>query len=119
MLKDHVERELLTGLSVESRLVLKEGIHQQTMNVFRSMLSPVFNRRSINDLFDPAGKKHQLSATILKMYTMETFLYRSLTKAQREEDKSKFLTFGPFNELFNKSLERASTDNDVRELYRP
>eukprot|EP00494_Astrolonche_serrata_P023728 UN23986 len=82
MIKNHVEKELLVGLSVESEILYKKQItrHQKVVSLFESMLDPVFTTSNINDLFDPDGTQTTLAACIVKMFTMETFLYRHLTK---------------------------------------
>lgn len=49
---------------------------------------------------------------------METYLYKTLTRTQRECPKSKTLTMGPYNVLFNKSLDRLRKDDKVKKLYR-
>ena len=50
---------------------------------------------------------------------METFLYKVLTKTQREKTKDKVLTMSPFNEMFNKSLDiLRQKDNEITVVYR-
>ena len=50
---------------------------------------------------------------------METYLYKVLTKTQREKPQDKVLTMGPFNEVFNKSLDRLrEKNNTITHLYR-
>eukprot|EP00494_Astrolonche_serrata_P001935 UN01941 len=64
------------------------------------------------------GTRKELAKIIVKMFTKETFLYKVLTKAQRECPPSKILTLGPYNEIFNKSLDRLRREKNVKEVYR-
>eukprot|EP00494_Astrolonche_serrata_P005513 UN05529 len=105
LLKLHVERELLNGLEVESNLFYKDPQKSKVViDIFRGELEGVFNRENIDDLFDTRTSKKELSISIAKLFTRETFLYKVLTKTQRELTNSKILTLGPYNEVFNKSL---------------
>lgn len=44
---------------------------------------------------------HPITRVLLKIYTMETFLYRNVNKATREKDSSKVKNLGPYATALN------------------
>eukprot|EP00494_Astrolonche_serrata_P016691 UN16862 len=53
---------------------------------------------------------------IIELYTRESFLYRVLNKSERDRDKDKIKTLGPFSYLLNKCCDRYSGEKIL--LYR-
>ena len=95
---------MLNGLRVESRLYYDGTTtkkHEVVIDLFQHMLKNHLNSSTIKDLFKSGSKQSKLAKCVVKMYTMETFLYKTLTKTQRECPSEKIMTVGPFNELFN------------------
>ena len=119
-IKLHIQYDMMNGLDFECKLFYIHSDRKsiQVRKTFRKMLKNVLNKRNIDDLFENQGDVN-LAKVIIKIYTMETFLYKVLTKTQREKTKDKVLTMSPFNEMFNKSLDiLRQKDNEITVVYR-
>ena len=61
--------------------------------------------RGVRDLSAEMSDDDMLAIqVIMKMYSLESFLYREVNRACREKDKSKIQTLGPFSFLVTKIL---------------
>lgn len=54
---------------------------------------------------------------IMKLYSLETFLYKEVNKASREKDERKIKTLGPYAYLVAKILQRLNPTINVGKDY--
>jgi hypothetical protein len=51
--------------------------------------------------------KHPVTLLLVRMYSWECFLYKSVNKASRYGDKTKFKSLGPYAQAMNRIVEWA------------
>ena len=56
--------------------------------------------------------QHAITNFILKLHTLETYLYKDLKKASREKDESKIMTLGPYALVLSYIISNADYSNN-------